>query len=332
MTKPPPAGLERYCVDPRPPSLPARPEDVKTQWDAPSGPLYVFLWVFPINPIAVNFLGLPLAILGIPATYALYWFHGVLKGVELRQRLQDQNEAAWRKTLEDLNQKAQAEAQQKASSLRSYLLSARQHLDSLFISLDAASRALDEAVSEHRERAFGPFWDAIETAAAALAEYQHGTKEIGAIAQEYYKELEHRTHTFPPFPYIASDLPIADESVKRFKQVVRMGQTDFEFANIWEHRKTRETIKTGFGSLEAAVRQVGSSVVTAVQGVRLSLESGFDRLVESNETSTSALLASADAAAEQRERQRREVCGILESQDRKLDRIQWRHKPSGTSY
>ncbi len=332
-------ALDRYRVDPLSPSLPPGPAEVKEQWVAPSGWLHFFLWMFLINPIFVglahgqNFLFI---FLSPVVPFALYWLHGVVKGQAARRSLKEQKAVEWLKTLNDLSEKTKVEAQEMALVLRSSLTSSSQLRSGLFMSLDAASRALDQALVEHRERAFAPFWDAIEATAAALASYQHGVKQIGAVAQQYYAKLEHRSHSFPPFPYLSLDLPSADEIVSRLKQVVRTGQTDFEFANIWEHRKTRETIKTGFGSLEAAVRQVGASVVDAVQGVHAALDSGFDRLVESQVASTAAITAAvanaAEQAAGQLEEQRKEVCQILDSQDRKLDNIQWRRKPSGMSY
>jgi hypothetical protein len=64
----------------------------------------------------------------------------------------------------------------------------------------------------------------------------------------------------------------------------------------------------------------------------MTLDAGFDRVVESQLSSSAAVRSTLDAVAQSADLQRRELATILRSQDSKLDNIQWRRKPLGSKY
>ena len=329
--------LDRYIVDPRPPSRLAAPTDAKAEAVAEIVWPYViagFAWWFSaaaffmpdhdlFDPVKAAVVILPSFLL----PFAIYLWRESLLRKAAQQRLDEQKGVELNQRLEQSRQEALLEAHETTTALRSSLLRAAEVCRSLSSSLDRAADALDQAVVEHHARAFVPFWEGIESAASCLRDYAQGVRCLTEIAGKYYGKLERRNHTFPPFPYLLSDIPSDEVVIGRFRQVVRLGQTDYEFASIWEHRKTRETIQTGFGSLEAAVRQVGADVVEAVQDAEATVDIALKRFADAHASSSSLLSAAVQAGTEELERQRMEVCEILRRQDQKLDNIQRRRQP-----
>jgi hypothetical protein len=59
-----------------------------------------------------------------------------------------------------------------------------------------------------------------------------------------------------------------------------MGQTTFQFANIWEHRRTREVMIAGFRTLGDAVNNLGPAVEGSLSGLQQSVSSDVARLVQ----------------------------------------------------
>ncbi len=89
-----------------------------------------------------------------------------------------------------------------------------------------------------------------------------------------------------------------------------MGQTNFEFANIWEHRRTREVLIAGFHTLGEAVNNLTSVVDSSFYALQESLSTGVAKLVE------------------EQIRTRETFDKRMVEQNRMLDNIQHDRKPS----
>ena len=85
------------------------------------------------------------------------------------------------------------------------------------------------------------------------------------------------TNNFPPF-YPVGCVPNPSNIVNHFKSLVRQGQTDFQFATIWEQRKTRQAIVEGFKTLGEAIDQLSNSVEVSVRDLQMNLVSELNRL------------------------------------------------------
>jgi hypothetical protein len=178
--------------------------------------------------------------------------------------------------------------------------------------LENAGNLLRQAESEYQENAFAPFWDAVESAARHLAEFNDKTKQLTQNAAGYYRGLEGRKHTFPAFPIQSQTIPDATPVLTELRRVVRMGQTNFQFANIWEHRRTREVLIAGFRTLGEAVNNLGTTIEYSIQDLRHSVSSDLARVIEEQIKSRELV--------DQR---------MLE-QNRMLDNIQSHRKPTTT--
>jgi uncharacterized protein (UPF0335 family) len=176
--------------------------------------------------------------------------------------------------------------------------------------LTNASGWLRKAENEYRASAFDPYWTAIEHAATHLGEGSRKTREVASKAQSYYKKLNGQRHTFPAFPVHHESLPATEAITVEFRRIVRLGQTNFEFANIWEHRRTREVLIGGFRTLGDAVNNLGLSITESIKTLEQSTSSDIARLVE-EEIST-----------------REKLDGRAVEQNRMLDNLQSKRKPT----
>jgi len=147
--------------------------------------------------------------------------------------------------------------------------------------LDQTSTTLRTADREFNDNAFGPFWDAVQQAAGHLAAFNESCKTEKRLAETYYGKLKGRTHSFPDFPVTGETLPDPSSVVQEMRRVVRMGQTNFQFANIWEHRGTRQVLMSGFHTLSEALSNMGSAIDRSIADLDRSIGSvAHDQLTE----------------------------------------------------
>jgi len=127
--------------------------------------------------------------------------------------------------------------------------------------LDNAVGWLGHAENEFADNAFSPFWDAIEKATVALARFGEVAEELRGNAQQYNDILRNRKHDFPPLPIRPHEIPDPAPAVGELRRLVRMGQTNIDFAHIWEHHKTRNVLVLGFGTLGESIEGIGAEVL-----------------------------------------------------------------------
>lgn len=124
--------------------------------------------------------------------------------------------------------------------------------------VDAANQHLDEATHQFSENAFGPFWDSIQAAVRALDAFRQTANKAWTEHHEYRDTLMGSSHTFPLLPNYGNRLPDPLPALQRLEQIVRLGQTNFQFATIWEQRRTRDAIMVGFDTWADAVSQIAA--------------------------------------------------------------------------
>jgi hypothetical protein len=208
--------------------------------------------------------------------------------------------------------KAECEAHNVTSSLMTIYESSAIAASELPKYLDSATNLLEEAADEFKANAFGPFWDAVENAAQQLALFSNKAGQVSNAAAAYYGGLSGRAHTFPAFHSNPINLPDPSPVINELRRVVRMGQTNFQFANIWEHRRTREVMIAGFRTLGEAVSNLGSTVESAFCGLQQSISNDVAQLVQEE-------ISTRDSLTER-----------LVEQNRMLDNIQHHRKPGIT--
>lgn len=146
--------------------------------------------------------------------------------------------------------------------------------------LKAAAGWLEEAQEDYKDNAFAPFWEDVEEAAMCLGSFYENVRTLSKNAENYYSSLKGKSHTFPVFPIHPGNTPDPTSVIEEFRRIVRLGQTNFQFANIWEHRLTRKVMIAGFRTLGNAVNNLGYTLEESMSKLQSAVSSDIARLVE----------------------------------------------------
>lgn len=208
------------------------------------------------------------------------------------------------------------------------------NLTTLRALLSQADTTLVHSDQLFKDRAFTPFWDSIEEVVDSLEKFNQRVGLINTSAKQYYELLEGREHSFPPFPVKSDQIPNPDTFVRRLSQVIAVAHRDFQFASIYEQRKTTSAVVAGFRSMQEAITRLGEDIVSSISSLQDSLDSGLQAIhsqLESMEESQQKSVAElretleshgkADQTRDKRDEKHQEfVKGAL-------DNIQHRRKP-----
>ena len=120
-----------------------------------------------------------------------------------------------------------------------------------------AKSAIDSAERNYADGAFDPFWDDVEWAVTSLARFDSGVKEITEYSAQYKAEIQ----TLGSVPAVfdwdkAVDIPDAKSTADRLREIVRTAQKNFQFAVIYEQRKTNQLLSIGFANLAQALGEI----------------------------------------------------------------------------
>lgn len=184
--------------------------------------------------------------------------------------------------------------------------------------VSAAGGQLDKAENEFAEGAFAPFWDEIERAANNLAAYRNQVAVINRLARIgiAYQTVRKRSPACLPVQLAKGALPDARPAAIRLSAMVRAAQKDFQFATIYELRKTNKLLVAGFKTLALAISDLGDAIYESLNDLSRNLHVSLGELVKQ---------AAADAA--HRREFEREVVESQSRQEEMLDNIQRRRKP-----
>lgn len=162
--------------------------------------------------------------------------------------------------------------------------------------LSAAESDLATADRDFADGAFAPFWDSIERAANNLSRFDQTTHQLASQVNQYSNSLRDREHTFPHFPVDLPSLPDPTHATDRMRAIVRKAQCNFQFATIYEQRKTNNILKHGFMSLSAAISELGDTVRNSIDELRESVSADIAASVK-QQIATRESIDSAAAAA-----------------------------------
>lgn len=192
------------------------------------------------------------------------------KALRVSEQIANRNDSKIRRAAE--------EAASLSAALTNNYHASRSLADALPGHLESASGWLRRGAAEYEENAFSPFWDAVESATKELGAFQRNVNQLARNAGQYHQGLAGRDHTFPPFPVQPGHLPDASAVLGQFHAVVRLGQTNFQFANIWEHRRTRDVLIAGFRNLGDAISNLGGVVEDSLAELEQSVSDGTARV------------------------------------------------------
>jgi hypothetical protein len=126
-----------------------------------------------------------------------------------------------------------------------------------------ASAWLHHAEAAFAANAYSPFWDALERAGLQLRSLNDDLRLLAVNRDLYYTKLDGEMHTFPRFPDF--HFPDPTPVIEQLCRLERMGQTNHQFASIWEERATRSVLLAGFATLQEGLAAVGTSLAEVLE-------------------------------------------------------------------
>jgi hypothetical protein len=249
---------------------------------------------------------------------------------------QEQREAEAEREAEAKRQHLMAQERLRGS-LEQYGQNALAAYAGIPAALLTAEELLDRAEHEYEDRAFTPFWEAVEGALHKLADSENLVQSISHIASSHAdtaKAFEGPVEKFPVDVEAIRRLEVADNTQQRMRSIVRLAQKDFQFATIFEQRRTTSVLIAGFETLGQAIAGLGDRLVSSLDSLSDQVRNLEYGLQERHAEMLSSLgdvvegiqRASADAA-EQRDTIAARHAKAAEDQLAMLDNIQRRRKP-----
>lgn len=150
--------------------------------------------------------------------------------------------------------------------------------------LSTAERHLNQAEVDFADGAFAPFWDSIEEAAKALGHFDEGVRGINDNASRYTKLINTYEGTPPEFSLerqSVAKLGGGTGSAERMRAVVRKARPNFQFATIYEQRKTNQILVAGFKSLAHALGEMTKQITASIDDLASSVDGMTSTLNES---------------------------------------------------
>ena len=159
----------------------------------------------------------------------------------------------------------QQEAVATTDKVKSYYHRSFEDLQKIKDDVSRTKQSIEYARTEYSNNAYAPFWDMIVKSLANLSKCEESMKKLKYTASWYEEALAERVHDFPKFPITRGMLPDITEVAQDLYGTIRKGQTNINFALIYEQRVTREVLIRGFKTLGDAI---GGAEVTINQSLR----------------------------------------------------------------
>ncbi|MFZ3208582.1 MAG: hypothetical protein WA140_07080 [Geobacteraceae bacterium] len=143
-----------------------------------------------------------------------------------------------------------------------------------------ASNFLQNAKIEFDSNAYSPYWDCIEQTTRNLATFNNNIQWIQNNAVQYYNMLTGLNHNFPSFLPERERFPEPEPVIRELNNVVRPGLTNFQFATIWEHRKTQNILIQGFSTLGDAISNMANTISYSISHLQDTISSNNEKMIE----------------------------------------------------
>jgi hypothetical protein len=134
----------------------------------------------------------------------------------------------------------------------------------------SAEGALDRAETDFADGAFAPFWDSVENAATCIGRFDDGIRTITLSAKQHLEVTKTYEARPPQFPISSSSvrgMVVANTTTDRMRAIVRKAQCNFQFATIYEQRKTNKLLVAGFQNLAQVIDGLGDRITSSIDGL-----------------------------------------------------------------
>ncbi len=256
--------------------------------------------------------------------------------LELLRLENETQQKAFRRKYPDFERQQEIAAQERRRHEEMIVLGERSIglFESMPKHLNLAEEHLDQAQADFADGAFAPFWDSIEKAANTLGRFNEGVHHINDNSSQYTALIKNCNDIPPEFPLARSSiekLGMGTATAERMRAIVRNAQRNFQFAVIYEQRKTNQLLVAGFTSLAQALDQMEQRITASIDDLTSSVDVMTSTL---NESVRAIHSRTGDIAETTRQHHVELTRGASEgaARERKalemLDNIQRRRKPS----
>ncbi|MHB1592233.1 MAG: hypothetical protein ACYCTW_11990 [Sulfuricella sp.] len=180
-----------------------------------------------------------------------------------------------------------------------------QSFESLPEQLSNAEQFLDQAERDYQENAFAPFWNTVELATMQLGGFDNTVARLAHFSQRHEALSKTYEATAPRFPINVKSvggMAAAVTTTDRMKTIVRKAQTNFQFAMIYEQRKTNQLLVAGFTNLAQALDGMSSRIASSIDelggnisAMSSAMQESFSTLGQQIQTSNQQIVESVDA-------------------------------------
>jgi len=259
------------------------------------------------------------------------FFGGIIikdKNNEKKRKKIEQEEQLKRQRQEQKEQLKRYKQEQKSyySSMIYYGNESLNLFESMPNKLNEVENYLDQAEIDFKDNALTPFWDSIEKAAKMLGNFYECINEINANFYQYttmMRKYDNSPPVFPISPASINKLDVSSKTTNRMNNIVRKAQCIYEFASIYEKRRTNQILIGGFKNLAQVLEGISHQIFSSVEDLSKSIRTESSAINNSLHSINSQMNHfNTKYTAEVSERANREK-KVLE----KLDNIQRRRKP-----
>ncbi len=141
--------------------------------------------------------------------------------------------------------------------------------------LVSADEGVTEATQYLGERAFSPFWDAVESVAATLVEFEGAVSRINARQREFVQVARQGdvTRTVPIRSELVEGLQVSQRIAGDLREIAGKAQRDFEFSSIFEQRRTSKALVSGFRTVSEAMSTIGDRITNSISDLAVEVNS-----------------------------------------------------------
>lgn len=136
--------------------------------------------------------------------------------------------------------------------------------DTLTAHLSDATRWLDQAEIDWRERAYNPFWASVQNCACSLIAYRDAIRDINKSAAKYREAAAELQYAAPPFPVTSASLASMksyEVICTRMAALARRAQSDRDFAVIFQMWSGNSILNhSDFDDLQSAIDLMASRI------------------------------------------------------------------------
>jgi len=143
-------------------------------------------------------------------------------------------------------------------------------------------KLLDQAQHDYGDGLFAPFWDSIESAANLLIQAECDVRKIKDHTLTFKSNIGQIEADPPSFSIDIEKLPNLTVVAEKMRTIVRKAQSNFQFATIYEQRKTNRILGEGFSNLGEALREMGNRIDNSLTD----LANTFSSLIEVTQTAS----------------------------------------------